>query len=520
MITDKRARIVLCAVLLVAVVLALVSCEETKEDLSALDVITDNANGNNDGADDDSASVGYYRIVLSGNCSSEVSSAAHGIKIALEQATGVDCGVTYDAQQAPDRSDVIEILIGNTTRNSSRVAFEGLRTDDYVCKWVEGSIVIGGISNSATLTALERFIDEILPYATPSGVMSAEQEFCYSHNYALDSVKLCGFEISDYSIVSSEQTLEYALALADDIAQKSGHILSAKQGKAKDTVKEIVLLVDSECDANAYIEYDSEDVVLRAKDAYGVSVALAKLFDQLLESGEKTVSLDIRAQISIPYMLPEIRVMNVVEDLGASESDIDGINEIISRIRNDLPDAVVLENIDNGVIDMMLYGLPANYMLVRSEITDTCGVAVFYRLETVEVSLLAGLTEGGSSALKFRLSHIASGEEYQIVLLSGEAYADADVLNDALVNNVSDANNSMVIVLTPDNQSDISSAELSVRYSSLVTLYRSEYRTALLSGRAVSVDETSLNYSESQNVAFVEFVLGKTCFMGISEYIQ
>ena len=35
MITDKRALIVLCAVLLVAVVLALVSCEETKEDFYA-----------------------------------------------------------------------------------------------------------------------------------------------------------------------------------------------------------------------------------------------------------------------------------------------------------------------------------------------------------------------------------------------------------------------------------------------------------------------------------------------------
>ena len=526
MITDKRAFVALCAALLIVALLALalVSCEETKEDFSALDTLeNNNADENRDAAYGEGSVIGYYRIVLSGACSSEVSDAAHALKGVIEQATGVTCGVTYDAQQAPYRSDAVEILIGNTTRNSSRVALEGMRSEDYVCRWIDGSLVIGGISSSATLTALERFADEILPYAAPSGIMSVEQEFSYFHSYELDSVKLCGFEISDYCIVSSEQTMRYAFALAGSIAQKSGYALSAECREVRDAAKEIVLLIDGSSNANAYIEYNGEDVVIRAKDEYGVSVALERLCAQLLESGGKTAAFDIQSQIGIPYVSPEIKSMNIVSDIPMRENSISEINEVISKISAELPDVIVIDGMDSDVLDMVLFGISSDYSCAKFDQSDECVVAILHRTKTVKATLAYNQTENGSSAVKICLTHIASGEEYQFIALCGDSYADVTVLADAIANNVSNADNAAVVVLTSEDPSgawEASSVGLIARHNSRIELCSAEYRSELLGGKSVNNGDVSVEYSSAQNAAFVGFTLAKTCFSGFSEYIQ
>ena len=503
MITDKKFLIIAgCVILVMLLLVGLAFCQKSDDDFSSLDLLGD---GEGDG---DESTVGYYRIVLSGECSSEVADAARALEAEIESLTGIDCGVTYDTCDIPNRTDAVEILIGNTNRNSSAVALEGLRAYDYVCKWIDGSLVIGGLSNSATLLALERFVDEVLPYANASELMSADLSFTYHHDYDVDSIKLCGFEISDYSIVCGDETLEFARALANTATQKSGYYIDVRRGTPCENAKEIAFVIDGSADGAAHISYDGEDVIIKAADAYGASVALAKLCSELFGSVAESVDVAISSQITCPYAAPEISVMNVLSELEAVENIIPLMNDALTYIKENSPDVIAFGNINPTLFDTLMLGLPSDYKAaVRSGSGENITVVV-YSVQTVSVT--CDVTEiDGLSVIKMSVTHNLSGESYESLLVAGSASA-ATGLSDVIAHNVSDIDNAVVTLMLGDTASDFSVDGLLVKYNDTVYLASSDYKTAIMHGELVTSTSVQLTRNELRSVAFVSVTFCKT----------
>ena len=510
MITDKKFLIIAsCVVLALLLLVGFALLQKSDDDFSALDVLE---GGNEDGgSEDDNSAVGYYRIILSGSCSSEVADAARELETAIEELTGIDCGVTYDMKDVPDRTDAVEILIGNTRRNSSAIALEGLRAEDYVCKWIDGSLVIGGLSNSATLRALERFTNEALPYATSAELMSSELAFSYYHDYEIDSIKLCGFEISDYSIICSEETLEFARLLADGVAQKGGYYLDVKQGTPIEFVKEIVFVIDKAIDDAAYIGYDGEDIKIKAKDAYGASVAFSKLYSDIFGGNEDKVSVSIPSQTAYHYVAPDISVMNVISKITMEESSLPAINDAIARIKSRSPDVVIFGNIKSAVLDMLMYGLSSDYVRIVPSGASGDITAVLYRAQTVCVTLDTA-EESGLSVARMRVEHNLSGEKYESLIIAGNSSVSVDELTNIVERNVSKTNSDFVTLMLRENKnyaSGFTAAELITKYNSGTPLYNSEYRTMVLCGEMITFDSSTPAYNNSKTAVFVSVTFGK-----------
>ena len=130
---------------------------------------------NEDNSTKDTFIPKYYRVVIPSDCSPEVASLGRTASDRIEEITGIESGLVYDGEAYAYREDAFEVLIGKTERNSTLAAFDELKRDDYVCRYSEGALVIGGISDAATLTALERFVNEILPSASAQSLMPSAE---------------------------------------------------------------------------------------------------------------------------------------------------------------------------------------------------------------------------------------------------------------------------------------------------------------------------------------------------------
>lgn len=505
MITDKKFLIISgCVILAVLLVIGLGFCHKSDDDFSALDLLGD-SNENHD------VTVGYYRIVLSGACSSEVADAARELETAIEEITGVDCGVTYDSKEAPNRTDAVEILIGNTTRNSSAIALEGLRTNDYVCKWINGSLVIGGLSNSATFASLERFINEVLPSATPSELMTPELAFSYYHDYGIDSIKLCGFEISDYSVVCNAETLEYARILADSVAQSAGYYLELRQGTPRDLLKEIVFVTDETADGAAYVECNGEDVIIKAKDTFGVSIAFAELYGKLFGGISQSVDVSLPTQTTYPYSSPNIRVLGVLSEIGISEDNLAAINDAISYIKQNAADVVAFGNIDPDVLDMIMLSLPSEYKIAVELDLGKDVMAVIYREGTVSADLEKTEVDG-LALIKLDIRHELSGEKYQSLIVSGVSSVNAAEVSSTIAQNVSDVNNTFVLLTLPESESYASGFEvpnMTEKYNSPIYVGAVVRRVALLHGENINSGTVSADSNNLGTAVFISVTLDK-----------
>ena len=518
MIIDKKVLIIAIAAIVVVLALigvALLGNNDNGDDMSALDILGDDEPDEED-EEDQIVPSKYYRIVIASNSEPEIADKAYELEIAIEQYTGFECGVVHDTQISPERTDLVEILIGKTNRNAGAVALEGVRVDDYVCKWIDGSLIIGGLSNSATLTALERFIEEILPYATAECLMSEELEFSYRHDYKVDSMKLCGFYISSYSIVCSDQAFDYARILKEGIAAHGGYDLDLAVRSVREGVKEIVIFTDSSLGDCAYAAYDGEDVVIKARDLYGLSVAFESFYNELLCGDTDKVSVTLSEQIAYPYVSPNISVMSMIGNIRAEENSLALVNDIISKIKTNVPDVVVLGKSESGISEMIALGLPPGYAYKRITLASGGDLAILYRIRTVDVTV-EDSKENGMSVVQMRVKHIASDEEYQAIILAGGSVIGVDAAYDVLFENVIDVKKTLAVVLPLENNSNLSKLAqmgLLTKYNSCLSIGNSDYRTAILHGATVTCGSIDVEYHNSRNLAFVTTTLGKLCCEG------
>ena len=313
---------IICAVLCFSMLLCCVSCNRDGTDRDGAFDILDSLG---EGDTSNQKATDHYRIVLSGSCSADVAQRARELEALIEQKTQIDCSVVFDTDQIAARDDVIEILVGNTNRNATALALEDIKARDYVIDVVDESIIIGAFSDLATLEALDRFISDIVPAATPARLMSGDQRTSYTHSYELDGVRLCGFSLSDFCIAYGKKSDHAANAklIADTVAAKSSEIVYTLASDRALGRKEIALLTDESLEyGKAMVYVDEEDVVISANNSLGIAYATEYFVNAVLSNvAEGYATLDIKAPISITYsndaLLSDYRV--IVSALCSSE---------------------------------------------------------------------------------------------------------------------------------------------------------------------------------------------------------
>ena len=149
----------------------------------------------------------------------------------LQSANGIrfSKGTDYDENEC-------EILIGNTSREASQTASEGLSYMDWTYEVVsDKKIVVCGGSPESTLTAVRAFLREVFGYeenqetqeveaAGSTATLTVGTKVVYRHEYAVTSFHIGAHEISEYTLVSFDKK-----SAANDVILDHFRRLTGKQ---------------------------------------------------------------------------------------------------------------------------------------------------------------------------------------------------------------------------------------------------------------------------------------------------
>ena len=293
MTTAKSYIKILLTVVCLCVLLLLGACSENGDALSNLEQL--------DGGQNEST-IRVYQLVLPAHSGSVLAQSADKLAAAITAKTGVRCDTYYDNESVPYVEDAICVLLGDTAYADSVQYVHSLRRDDYICRTTEKNIVLGGKSDNATAAAIEYLIEEILPYRDGVAIMDPRDGFEYYAEYELDSLALCGVRFGNYDIVCDCERDSLQAKMAEElrriIADKCGEYPRLYFGRAgTDGVRELVIKTDTAVGNNSTITYDGEDVVLSAKDTYGLSVGMERLYTEMFSgASDRKASLDISSE--------------------------------------------------------------------------------------------------------------------------------------------------------------------------------------------------------------------------------
>lgn len=237
-----------------------------------------------------------YRIVIPSACSAALKNAADGLALRIAEQTGVTATAVYDTEPLSERVNETEILLGLTNRSASMESMKSLKKDDYICRVVNGAVVLGGKTDSVTVVAVERFCREILPAATAELLMSEDGGFSLYGSYPYEQVRLNGFDLHEYGIVcpnnASEELLRLASSLQGAIAEKSGYWLRVSLEADRDKTGKGIFLVTEKSEGGsvcARLIPNAQGVTLCAEDSLGISAAARELFSLLFAPADQGV---------------------------------------------------------------------------------------------------------------------------------------------------------------------------------------------------------------------------------------
>ena len=251
----------------------------------------------------------HIYIIIPNDCSGELSIKARELADKIKEKTEILTSLKYDSELTVIPKNACEILVGNTNRLASENAFDILRTDEYLCRWDDGAVVICGRNDASTIIAVDRFINEILPLSSKYSLMQSGAGFEFFCNYSVDSIKLNEYDLYDYVLTYAESNKgeEKAIAfmLRDFINSKSGYLLDViADSELKSKNCRFISLLGSS-DENV-LTVNEKGISLQGTDSYMLSLAVAK-FIKDFEANTKDNAVELNY-----YEKTEIEAVNAL----------------------------------------------------------------------------------------------------------------------------------------------------------------------------------------------------------------
>lgn len=245
----------------------------------------------------------HIYVIIPNDCSGELSLKARELTDKLKKQTGLLTSLKYDNELTTAPKNSCEILIGNTNRLASANALDVLRKDEYLCHWDDGAVVICGRSDESTIIAVDRFINEVLPFASQYSLMQDDRSFEFVCEYEIESIILNGYDLYDYVLTYSNSNecgeKEIAFMLRDYINSKSGYFLDVISESELTSRSGRVISLSGKGKKNILAPLE-KGLLLSATDSYSLSLVAAKFledFENSIESNSVVLKYDTSVDI-------------------------------------------------------------------------------------------------------------------------------------------------------------------------------------------------------------------------------
>lgn len=382
----------------------------------------------------------HLYVVIPRDCSAELSLRARELCEMIGGKTGIASTLKYDNELSSAPAGACEILIGNTDRLASKNAIDVLRSDDYICRWDNGAIVICGRSDSSVFAAIDKFLTDVLPGASKYSLMSPDAHFENITEYGISSITLNGYDLYDYVIAYSERdgdlVFEQADILQRVIKRKSGYLLELIE-KSKLTDEHGKRLILSIEEGSPKIQTVGSDVVISAGDAYSLSFCVADFINSISSPNDKGVvelkCFDLR-ELSLKDGFFGITYYAVKN---SAENALFASAELISAIKSADSGAFVLFNVDSKVYERLTsnnnfpsgyeiqsasFGGEGTYIVHKSSLVRSLSYTVSEDGRTLTLNLIAASGEA------FAFSYVKNSNESDVASISASSGVGAAFL--------------------------------------------------------------------------------------------
>lgn len=281
-------KVLICFPLTVLLLLSvLISCSGNKSQVNTEDTVTENDISFNQNA--------IYSLVRSENASKDLVASITAFKNTIEEDFGVKLDLKTDwVKDGKYDSDTKEILIGDTKYSESEEVKSTVASDGFAIVKKGNKIVIIGCNDEYTSFALTYFLKKSLSYNAERGaLMYSGQETNYSRAEAIQSLKICGTPVSDYSIVyksGDAEAKEYAIKAQQNLKSMLSAELPIKESTAVGD-KNIVFSFSGlpSYTAADYMHYDihveNNDLIVSTGGYYSLERLLMNLADTVFQNG-------------------------------------------------------------------------------------------------------------------------------------------------------------------------------------------------------------------------------------------
>ena len=294
------------ALLLSLLMLSLVACGEVEGDGETRE--TTGGNTESDTTPEDTVILGKtaeYYIAYSNGASFSIAKAAEALDGAMELATGLKYSIHSEKSGGkiyPEPVAEKEIFIGSSEREAYASVYDGLEYGEWRIKVINGSIVITGSNVSATLDAVDYFTANFVE-GKKNIEIAADYEYKHEvSGYAVESIKLGGVDISEYSIVyksGDSAALQAVNDLAFDIGTASGIVMPVRTAsRGMDVSRAIVVgqtidftpTTENYGDSKVYV--DGTTVYVEGKDIVGLERGITYLSELFTSQKNVDVAFD------------------------------------------------------------------------------------------------------------------------------------------------------------------------------------------------------------------------------------
>ena len=354
-----------------------------------------------------------YAVVVASNVSAAVYDAACHIAEKLEENTGAYAECFYAHEEIPKGEDVCRILVGNVGFEETGKYLRAFRSEDVGYKYHDRCVYIGGITEEALLSSIERFMQDVVLYADREFFMNDGTELFLCGEYSINEIKLAGFSLGEYTLVypkGEDKLRDAAKDFSAKMLEKTGYLLPICNDAELTAQSRVILIGD--CDAfeenKITPEFDRVKIVgfdagvmIASEQSLAIRIALDRLASELLaEEDDGCVDFAIDEPIEISFESMDVSLLSFRADAFAlSRADM---ISIVEEVRESYPDIVRFERVSQDSVESLLYNFDDKYALVALS-SDTyhmirkdryeCEVSTADGLDTVKYSHVSQSTE-------------------------------------------------------------------------------------------------------------------------------
>ncbi len=412
----------------------LISCVGSKDVdnygylLDGINAVTSDPSITEAQGDDESGS--FYVIVPSG-CDATVYNTAKSLCKSLDKALDRSAYLYYEYEMPSITQLDRFIFIGTLENSICRRNYETYRSEDYGYTLVDGVILVGGISDGATVLAIERFIDDVVSCATPEKLMSAEDSYLFVGDYSdKKEILLNGYALSEYHLVympGDTEAREIASSLRESIERFFGYTLQlSSEGDTPADVRSICIGRTYRADTLYYECSDVETAIFSyssglsviSNSGFGLRLGASHLYDLLCDAAGS--SLEISAQIKLSFELDRLKLASLSfdkKDLSISEHL--ALNDDIITLDADV---YRLVGISESCASVISRNMAKDYACVTASRNGEDDVYYLYRLSAMNADVNS-VKDGDIELFIISFSRVGNGLDFSVA----ELFAGNDV---------------------------------------------------------------------------------------------